>query len=72
MGWLDVGAKAEIFGLIRDLAKAGISIILIADTLDELIALSDTILVMRDGAITGRFDAREAPPTQHQILERMI
>ncbi len=72
MRGLDVGAKAEIFGLIRDLAKAGIAIILIADTLDELIALSDTILVMRDGAITGRFDARETPPTQLQILEQMI
>lgn len=72
MRGLDVGAKAEIFGLIRDLAKAGIAIILIADTLDELIALSDTILVMRDGAITGRFDARDTPPTQLQILEQMI
>lgn len=72
MRGLDVGAKAEIFGLIRDLSKAGIGIILIADTLDELIALSDTILVMRDGAVTGRFDARDKPPTQLQILERMI
>ena len=72
MRGLDVGAKAEIFGLIRELAKGGIGIILIADTLDELIALSDTILVMRDGTITGRFDTRQSPPTQLQILEQMI
>lgn len=72
MRGLDVGAKAEIFGLIRDLSNAGIGIILIADTLDELIALSDTILVMRDGIVTGRFNSRDTPPTQFQILERMI
>lgn len=72
MRGLDVGAKAEIFNLIRDLSIAGVSIILIADTLDELIALSDTILVMRDGRITGRFDVGDTPPTQMQILDRMI
>jgi len=72
MRGLDVGAKAEIFGLIRDVSKAGIGIVLIADTLDELIALSDTIIVMRDGVITGRFDSRDTPPTQLQILEHMI
>ncbi len=72
MRGLDVGAKTEIFGLIRELSSAGIAIILIADTLEELIALSDTILVMRDGVVTGNFDARAAPPTQLQILERMI
>ncbi len=55
MRGLDVGAKAEIFALIRELAHSGIGILLIADTLEELIALSDTIVVMRDGKITGRF-----------------
>jgi ribose transport system ATP-binding protein len=71
MRGLDVGAKAEIFAFIRELAQAGIGVILIADTLEELIALSDTILVMRDGRITGRFAASEVP-TQLQILERMV
>jgi ribose transport system ATP-binding protein len=72
MRGLDVGAKAEMFAVIRELAQAGIGIILIADTLEELIALSDTILVMRDGRVSGRFAAAEAPPTQLQILERMV
>jgi ribose transport system ATP-binding protein len=71
MRGLDVGAKAEIFALIRELAQSGIGILLIADTLEELIALSDTIVVMRDGRITGRFAASEAPATPLQILELM-
>jgi ribose transport system ATP-binding protein len=71
MRGLDVGAKAEIFALIRELARGGIGILLIADTLEELIALSDEIIVMRDGRISGRFADGE-PPTQLQILERMV
>ena len=71
MRGLDVGAKAEIFALIRQLAQAGIGAILIADTLEELIALSSTIMVMRDGRVCGRFTASEAPVTNLQILELM-
>jgi ribose transport system ATP-binding protein len=72
MRGLDVGAKAEIFALVRELAHSGIGILLIADTLEELIALSDAIIVMRDGRISGRFAASEAPPTPMQILELML
>ena len=72
MRGLDVGAKAEIFAVIKDLAGSGIGIVLIADTIDELIALSDTILVMRDGRISGQFDVTEGGPTRLQILERMV
>ncbi|MGD9508616.1 MAG: sugar ABC transporter ATP-binding protein [Geminicoccaceae bacterium] len=72
MRGLDVGAKAEIFELIKELAQSGIGIVLIADTLDELIALSDTFLVMRDGQISGRFDAAADGPTRLDLLERMV
>jgi ribose transport system ATP-binding protein len=72
MRGLDVGAKAEIFALVRGLAGEGIGVLLIADTLDELIALSNTIVVMRDGRISGRFDLAEAVPSRLQILERMV
>jgi ribose transport system ATP-binding protein len=48
------------------------AIILIADTLEELIALSTAVIVMRDGRISGRFGSGEAPPTQLQILELMV
>ena len=69
---LDVGAKEEIIVLIRELAKTGIGILLIADTSDELIALSDNIIVMKDGIISGRFSAAAEKPSELQILERMV
>jgi ribose transport system ATP-binding protein len=70
---LDVGAKAEVFAAIRDLAATGLAIILIADTLEELLALSHSILVMRDGRISGYFARTAAEgPTKLRILERML
>lgn len=68
---LDVGAKADIVSLIRELTRRGIAILLIADTLDELVALSDAVLVMKDGAVSGRFHASSGLSEQ-QILEQMV
>ena len=73
MRGLDVGAKAEVFALIRGLAASGIAIILIGDTLDEIIALSHNIIVMRDGQISGRFPALSGnKPSPLAIIERMV
>ena len=69
---LDAGARADIVGLVRELAARGIAILLLADTLDELVAMSDSVIVMRDGRVSGRFPATEAAPSKQQILERMV
>ena len=70
---VDVGAKEEIYGLIREMIKQGKSIILLGDTLDECIGLSNRLLVMRDGLITGEFDASvELKPNQFDILAMMM
>jgi len=69
---LDVCTRMEITLLIRDLARSGISILLIADTLNELIALSDSIIVMKDGAVSGCFPASTERPSEREILERMV
>jgi ribose transport system ATP-binding protein len=69
---LDAGARADIVGLVRELAARGIAILLMADTLDELVAMSDSVVVMRDGRVSGRFPATEAAPSKQQILERMV
>ena len=69
---LDVAARAEMIPLIRELAAGGIAIVLVADTLDELLALSDDVLVMKDGAVSGRFPASAAKPTELQVLECMV
>lgn len=69
---LDTGARKEVIALIRELARGGIGVLLVADTSDDLIALSDSIIVMKDGIVSGRFPAAEEKPSELQILERMV
>ena len=70
---LDVGAKEEVYDLLRDLSAAGAAILLISDTLEETIGLSHTVLVMRDGEITARFDAKPgSKPRQVDVLRHMV
>jgi len=70
---LDIGAKQEVYGLVRDLAKNGMALILLADTLEEVIALSHTILVMKDGIVTYRVDAaKDAKPSELDIVGHMV
>jgi ribose transport system ATP-binding protein len=70
---LDVGAKEEVYDLVRDLCAQGAAILLISDTLEETIGLSHRILVMRDGEITARFDALPgAKPAQVELVRAMV
>jgi methyl-galactoside transport system ATP-binding protein len=57
---IDVGAKYEIYCIIADLAKQGKSIIMISSEMGELIGMSDRIMVMCDGRITGFIDGKDA------------
>jgi rhamnose transport system ATP-binding protein len=57
---IDVGAKAEVHHMINDLAAEGLGIILISSDLPEVLAMSDRILVMREGRQMGIFDRKEA------------
>ena len=63
---VDVGAKAEVHNIIRDLAKQGVAIIVISSDLPEVLALADRILVMREGRQMGIFDIASA--TQESIM----
>jgi rhamnose transport system ATP-binding protein len=63
---IDVGAKAEVHHMINDLAAQGLGIILISSDLPEVLAMSDRILVMREGRQMGVFDRGEA--TQENIM----
>ncbi|MCC7206718.1 MAG: sugar ABC transporter ATP-binding protein [Anaerolineae bacterium] len=70
---LDVGAKEEVYELVRNLTDQGISVIVIADTLEETIGLSHTILVMKDGVVTQRFDAPPGhKPEQLDLIGYMV
>lgn len=52
---IDVGAKQEFYALINALAEQGVSILMVSSELPEVMMLSDRILVMKDGTITGEF-----------------
>ncbi len=63
---IDVGAKAEIYGLIDDLANEGIAIMFISSELPEILGLSDRIIVMQSGRITGELPGDGT--TEEQVL----
>ena len=57
---IDVGAKAEIYDLMRSLAKDGVAILMISSDMEEVLNLSDRIAVMHEGHISGFLSRREA------------
>ena len=63
---VDVGAKAEIHALMRDLARQGVAVLMISSDLPEVLGVSDRILVMHEGRVTGEFNRDEA--TQDNIM----
>jgi rhamnose transport system ATP-binding protein len=67
---VDVGAKAEVHKLIRQLAEQGMATLLISSDLPEVLAMSDRILVMRAGMISGEISREEA--TQEKVLSLAI
>ena len=57
---IDVGAKREIYMLINQLTQMGKAVIMVSSDLPEVLGMSDRIMVMSGGAITGELDARQA------------
>jgi len=64
---IDVGAKVEMYRLIDELAARGKAIMMISSELPEILGMSDRIVVMRDGRVTGTIDD-VAAATQEQVL----
>lgn len=70
---LDVGAKEDVYQLIREITEQGVSVILTADTLEEMISLSHRILVMRDGDVAQSFACLPgAKPQQVDLIQYMV
>lgn len=63
---IDVGAKYEIYNIMMDLAKKGVAIIMISSELPEVLGMSDRIIVMHEGKITGELSHDEA--NQEKIM----
>jgi ABC-type sugar transport system ATPase subunit len=68
---IDIGAKAEIYEIINDIAKQGVAILFISSELPELIGMSDRIYVMHEGTIAGELSDR-AQMTQEGILKYTV
>ena len=64
---VDVGAKAEIYAIMNELVKQGMSIIMISSELPEILNMSDRVYVMCDGQVTGCLGHEEA--TQERIMQ---
>lgn len=64
---IDVGAKAEIYQLINNLAKQGMAIIVVSSELPEVIGISDRIVIFCEGELTGEYAQEEA--TQEKLLQ---
>ena len=63
---IDVGTKAAVHGLMSKLASEGMAILMISSELPEILGMSDRVIVMREGHVTGHFSRAEA--TQEMII----
>ena len=65
-----MGAKSEIYSIMNELAKQGVPIIMISSELPEVINMSDRVVVMCGGTITGVLDRTEL--TQEKIMQYAV
>lgn len=68
---IDIGVKEAIYRIMENLKKEGKSIIMVSEELPEVIGMSDRILVMKDGEITGSF-TRSAEMKETDVIQYMI
>ena len=67
---IDVGAKAEIYELLRGLAKNGVGVIVISSDMEEVLGLSDRLAVMHEGRITGILDRQNC--TEENVMRLAV
>jgi len=70
---LDIGAKEDVYDMIREMSADGVGIVLVADTLEEAIGLSHTIAVVKDGEIKKWYNCQPgAKPSLYDLIHYMI
>jgi ribose transport system ATP-binding protein len=67
---IDVGAKSEIYSLIRALSDAGVAVLMISSDMEEVIGVSDRILVMHEGRISGQLNRDQF--SEHQVMQLAV
>jgi ribose transport system ATP-binding protein len=68
---LDIGAKQDVYAMIREMSGAGIGLIVVPDTFEEAIGLAHTILVMKDGACVKSVDTMLQNVTPFDLVAAM-
>jgi ribose transport system ATP-binding protein len=66
---IDVGAKAEVQGVIDDLAKEGLGVVLISSELEELIEGSDRVVVLKEGRVVGELEGDRV--SEHELMRSL-
>lgn len=70
---LDIGARSEVYRLMRELAKTGVATVLLADSLEEAIGMADRIVVMSDGRVTTEIGCPSGDkPTPLDLVKEMV
>ena len=69
---IDVGAKAEIYKILDQLARKGVAILMISSELPEIINLCDRVYIMNNGRIRGELNREEMDVTQEKVLHLAI
>ena len=64
---VDVGSKEEIYGLIEQLAARGVAVLFVSSEMEEILGLSDRVLVMHQGSITGELSRDEL--SEKRVME---
>jgi ribose transport system ATP-binding protein len=67
---VDIGAKSEIYFLMRELAKKGVAIIVISSDMEEVLGISDRVAVMHEGRITGILDRDQC--TEESVMQLAV
>ena len=65
---VDIGAKKEIYDVINDLAAKGVAVIMVSSELPEVLGMSDRIMVVREGEVSGIIDGKEADQAKVMTL----
>jgi len=68
---IDIGARAEIYGLMNKLTAEGAGILMVSDELQELLQMSDVILLVKDGRLSKTF-SRDEDPQESDLIRHMI
>jgi ribose transport system ATP-binding protein len=67
---IDVGAKSEIYALMRNLADNGVAIVMISSDMEEVIGVSDRVAVMHEGRISGMLEREQF--SEYNVLQLAI